>query len=300
MKLCRFNDTCLGLVEGHLIRDVTAVLDGLPSYRWAHPLGDAVIAALDDLRPSIEEISLGAPTLPLAQARLNAPVATPSKIIGAPVNYLDHIQESHADQELHQNRAVHPIDEIGCFIKANSALCGPQSTINLPFHGQRVDFEAEVAVVIGKPAYKIQAKEALSYVAGYALALDMTVRGKQDRSLRKSCDCFAVVGPWLTTADEIEDSAAIAFSLRQNGQERQSSHTGLLVRSIPELIEMTSAFYTLLPGDVIMTGTPSGVGPVEPGDELEMTSPQLGRFAVTIGRLPVDGDTLIKLSERKA
>ena len=122
----------------------------------------------------------------------------------------------------------------------------------------------------------------MAHVAGYCLALDMTVRGTQDRSKRKSCDGFAVLGPWLVTADEIADHANIPFFLTVNGEERQNANTSMLIRSIPELIEMCSAFYTLNPGDVIMTGTPAGVSPVVSGDTVALTSPQLGALSITI------------------
>jgi 2,4-diketo-3-deoxy-L-fuconate hydrolase len=152
-----------------------------------------------------------------------------------------------------------------------------------PVWAERVDHEAEVAVTIGKPAKDVRAGEAMPFLAGYALAYDMTVRGKPDRSTRKSCEGFAVVGPALVTADEIDDPSAIAFELTVNGEVKAAADTGLLIRSIPELIEMCSAFHALLPGDVIMTGTPAGVGPVASGDRLDLVSPQLGRLSISIG-----------------
>lgn len=139
-----------------------------------------------------------------------------------------------------------------------------------------------MAVVIGRPGKRIRAADALAHVAGYALALDMTVRGTEDRSLRKSFDAAAGLGPWLTTPDEIGDPADIPFELTVNDTVRQSSNTGLLIRSVPQLIEMVSAFYTLLPGDVIMTGTPDGVSPVAAGDLVTVSSPVLGAMDVKI------------------
>jgi 2-keto-4-pentenoate hydratase/2-oxohepta-3-ene-1,7-dioic acid hydratase in catechol pathway len=161
-------------------------------------------------------------------------------------------------------------------------LVGDGAVIALPVDASRVDHEAEVAVIIGKAGRNIRAADAMDHVAGYSLALDMTARGKQDRSMRKSCDGFAVLGPALVTPDEVADPARIAFSLTVNGDVRQAADTSLLIRSIPELIEMCSAFYSLLPGDVIMTGTPAGVGPVTSGDVIEVSSPELGVLRVTI------------------
>lgn len=282
MKLCRFDRERLGVMEDGMVADVSVVLEALPMTRWMRGLEDPVIERLDSLLPAIERARITAPKVPIQEIHFEPPVAMPSKIIGAPVNYHSHMNEALDDKGLHQGAKVHPIDEIGCFLKAGSALVGTNSEIQLPLDSTRVDFEAEVAVIIGKSARNVLAKDAMDYIAGYSPALDMTVRGKQDRSMRKSCDGFAVLGPVMVTADEIEDPANIAFELTQNSVIRQSSNTALLIRSIPELIEMCSAFYTLLPGDVIMTGTPSGVGPVSVGDELVVTSPLLGQLRVTI------------------
>lgn len=282
MKLCRFNNDQLGLMDGDEILNVTAALDTLPMIRWQQVMADPLIANLAGIRMAIEKISASAERLSPASVTLDAPVAMPTKIIGAPVNYHAHFDEALVDIAMHQDRVVHPIDEIGCFLKANSGLTGHGSKIPLPFDDIRIDHEAEIAIIIGKPAFKVKAADALGYIAGYALSLDMTVRGKQDRSLRKSCDKFSVIGPYMATADEIENPADLAFNLTVNGEERQTANTSMLIRSIPELIEMTSAFYTLMPGDVIMTGTPAGVSQVASGDVIEVNCPELGTLSVTI------------------
>lgn len=282
MKLCRFNTDRLGVIETDTVIDVSRVLEILPATRWARRIEDPVIANLDAIRAEIDSVMSNCNRIALSSVLLESPVATPSKIIGAPVNYHAHLDEAREDQGLHQGRHVYPIDEIGCFLKANSAMCGHGSTIARPFDDARIDHEAEVAIVIGKPAHKVSASDAMNYIAGYSLALDMTVRGKQDRSLRKSCDGFAVLGPWFVTADEIRDPGKIGFALTVNGEERQNADTSLLIRSMAELIEMCSDFYTLLPGDVIMTGTPEGVSPVAGGDVIEVTSEELGTLQVTI------------------
>ncbi|MEM9048376.1 MAG: fumarylacetoacetate hydrolase family protein [Pseudomonadota bacterium] len=282
MKLCRFNGDRLGLVLGDQIADVSAALEPLPALRWSAAFADPVIERLAVLRPILEDLAAGAPRHALADVTLEAPVARPSKIIGAPVNYHAHLDEARGDRDLHQGQVVHPIDEIGCFLKAGSSLIGSGATIALPAGMDRVDYEGEIAVVIGTSAKAVPAADSMGYVAGYALALDMTVRGKQDRSMRKSCDGFSVLGPALVTPEEIADPTAIPFELHLNGAVRQAADTRLLIRSVPELIEMCSAFYTLHPGDVIMTGTPAGVGPVVPGDAITVTSPDLGRLTLRI------------------
>jgi 2,4-diketo-3-deoxy-L-fuconate hydrolase len=284
MRLARFNEDRLGVVDPDTasLADVTALIADLPAARWARDAGDPVIARLPRIMAQVPAALPGAPRHALTDVSLNAPVATPSKIIGAPVNYHAHIAESEADSEIHHGKTIAKIDEIGCFLKASSALFGPGATMELPFADRRVDHEGEIAVVIGTPGRRIPAAKALDHVAGYALAFDMTVRGTEDRSLRKSFDTAAGLGPWLTTPDEIPDPADIPFRLTVNGDERQASSTRLLIRSVPQLIEMVSAFYTLLPGDILMTGTPEGVSPVAAGDHVVVSSPVLGEMDVRI------------------
>ncbi len=284
MRLARFNDTQLGAVDdgGETLADITALIEDLPAQTWARAPGDPVMARLPHILAQAPALLPFADRIPVSEVTLNAPVATPSKIIGAPVNYHAHLDEAEADAGIHHGGKIAKIDEIGCFLKATSALFGPDATMELPFTDRRVDHEGEVAVIIGKPGRRIKAADALEHVAGYALSFDMTVRGTEDRSLRKSFDTAAGLGPWITTADEIADPSDISFELTVNGEVRQSSSTKLLIRSVPQLIEMVSAFYTLLPGDIIMTGTPEGVSPVAAGDLVTVSSPQLGQMSVRI------------------
>jgi 2-keto-4-pentenoate hydratase/2-oxohepta-3-ene-1,7-dioic acid hydratase in catechol pathway len=139
-----------------------------------------------------------------------------------------------------------------------------------------------IGVVIGKKASRVSRERALDYVAGYAIALDMTVRGTEERSMRKSIDSYSVLGPWLVTADEIPDPGALDLELRINGEVRQSSNTRNLIFDVPKLIELASSFYTLHPGDIIMTGTPDGVGRVAPGDRIEARIEMIGSMEVAV------------------
>jgi len=284
MRLARFNDTQLGAVDdgGETLADLSALIADLPPSTWARTPGDPVMARLAQILAQAPDLLAFADRIPLSEVTLNPPVATPSKIIGAPVNYHAHLDEAVADAEIHHGAKIAKIDEIGCFLKATSALFGPGAVMEVPFTDRRVDHEGEVAVIIGKPGRRINAADAMDHVAGFALAFDMTVRGTEDRSLRKSFDTAAGLGPWLTTIDDIADPDDISFQLTVNGEVRQSSSTKLLIRSVPELIEMVSAFYTLLPGDIIMTGTPEGVSPVASGDLVTVSSPDLGEMTVRI------------------
>jgi 2,4-didehydro-3-deoxy-L-rhamnonate hydrolase len=137
--------------------------------------------------------------------------------------------------------------------------------------------------VIGKTGSDIPQAKALNYVAGYCLGLDMTVRGREDRSFRKSVDGYAVLGPWMVTADEISDPDALPISLTVNGEVRQNSNTSQLIYNCRRLIEFASEFYTLYPGDLVYTGTPDGVSPVKPGDVIVCRSvPALGELTIKV------------------
>jgi 2-keto-4-pentenoate hydratase/2-oxohepta-3-ene-1,7-dioic acid hydratase in catechol pathway len=136
--------------------------------------------------------------------------------------------------------------------------------------------------VIGTRARNVRAADAMKYIAGYSTGLDMTTRGPEERSLRKSIDSYCVVGPWLVTADEVANPHEIDFSLTVNGQPRQKANTRNLIIGIAELIEFATSFYTLEPGDLLFTGTPEGVAPVVPGDVIVTDFAGLGRMTVAV------------------
>jgi 2-keto-4-pentenoate hydratase/2-oxohepta-3-ene-1,7-dioic acid hydratase in catechol pathway len=135
---------------------------------------------------------------------------------------------------------------------------------------------------MGRAANCVSKEEALSYVAGYCLGLDMTIRGPEDRSFRKSIDSYTVLGPWVVTADEGLNPDQVDIQIDVNGQTRQNSNTSDMVMGVAELIEFASSFYTLEPGDVLMTGTPQGVGPVRPGDVMVAKGSGLGEMTVHV------------------
>jgi len=282
VKICRFEGERLGVVEDGEVLDVTGFLDRLPAHRWHFPLADPVIERLEALGELVSRERASLPRRRLSETALDAPVPRPGKIIGAPVNYHAHLEEARADRALHQGAKVHPIDEIGLFLKAGSALAGPGATVALCRPDRRSDHEAEVVVVIGREGRDIEPEQALGHVAGYSLGLDLSVRGREDRAMRKSPDGYAVLGPWLVTADEVADPGTITFSLTVGGETRQAGSTAALIRSVPELVAMASSFYTLHPGDLIYTGTPEGVAALAPGDQLRLESPELGVLEVAI------------------
>src|SRR5881296_2458198 len=284
MRFCRFGDGRLGLVEDSMIRDVTAALDVLPAYRYPLPPYDVFIANLDRVAERARVIASASPQLPVSELKFLSPVANPSKVIGAPVNYQKHLDEVRSDAQLHHGSQAHtaPIHQMGLFLKASSSLVGPGEGIALRKVDRRNDHEVELAVVIGKRANNVPAGEAMKYVAGYAIGLDITVRGPEERSLRKSPDSYTVLGPWLVTADEVPDPGNLALRITVNGAVRQDAHSSDLILGVAQLIEWASAFYTLHPGDVILTGTPQGVGPVRPGDVMVATIERIGTMRVEV------------------
>jgi 2,4-diketo-3-deoxy-L-fuconate hydrolase len=282
MRLCRFNGNGLGVVEGDVVCDVTAVLAELGPVRWPLPTGDLFVAQLGALRPRIERALVGAPRLPLSGLRLDAPVANPGKVCAAPVNYQRHLQEAVADPATFSREHVRKIHETGLFLKATSAIIGPSEGVRLRKADRRTDHEIELAVVIGKRADRVARDMALSYVAGYCIGLDITLRGPEERSLRKSIDTYCVLGPWLVTADEIPDPGALALELQVNGERRQWANTRDLIIDVPGLIELASSFYTLHPGDVLLTGTPEGVAPILPGDVMSASIERIGSMQVPV------------------
>jgi len=282
MKLCWFDNDRLGLVEGDRVRDVSAALRVLPPPRYPAPHGDTLIANLDKVRMEIGKVAINAPTHDLTQVKFLSPVANPTKIIGVPVNYLKHAEEADAQRDVFTHRYQGGIREQGLFLKANSALVGSGHGVSIRFPDRRTDHEMELGIVIGREASSVAEADAMSYIAGYTIALDMVIRGPEDRSFRKSLDTFAVLGPWLVTADEIPDPGHLDFSLSVGGQVRQRSNTMHLIMDIPQQIAWASNFYTLYPGDIIMSGTCEGVSPVAPGDVMHCQIDKIGAMDVRV------------------
>lgn len=284
MRLCRFDNDRLGVVEDETIKDVTAALDVLPACRYPFPSYDLLMADLEKVLARARAILPGASTVPLATAKLLSPVANPGKIIAAPVNYQKHLDEVKGDSEINAGNPAHTvtIQKAGLFLKATSSLAGAGEGIAACKLDRRTDHEVELVVVIGRTARQVSRAEALRYVAGYCIGLDVSIRGSEDRSFRKSPDSYSVLGPWLVTADDMPDPGVLDLQISVNGAVRQKSNTSYLILGVPELIELASSFYTLYPGDVIFTGTPEGVSPIQPGDEVSASIDRIGSMNVRV------------------
>jgi 2-keto-4-pentenoate hydratase/2-oxohepta-3-ene-1,7-dioic acid hydratase in catechol pathway len=288
MRLCRYDDNRLGLVEGYTLRDVTRAIGKLPQLRWPFPHGDQLIASLDTIKHAIKDAAEASPRKLVSEVKLLSPVANPPRIIGAPLNYKLHVDEA-ADPAINHGVPLAnfdgfdtPIDKHGLFLKSQTGSVGPGEGIEIKFPGRRNDHEIELAVIIGRGGRNIPRDYAFDHVAAYTIGLDMTVRGTEDRSFRKSADSYSVLGPWLVTKDEIPQPDKLNLHIAVNGQIRQRANTRDLIVSIPELISRVSRVYALYPGDVIMTGTPEGVSEIQPGDTIIASIEQIGAMEVKV------------------
>ena len=281
MRICRFNEDRLGIIlSDGLVHDVTAVQSEIRASAPYTMNGDPVIKALPAYRDRLLAEAAKGHGVPVGSVKLLAPVARPSKVIAAPSNYKSHIAEMGTGVK--SSKFTGHIADDGVFLKANSAIVGQSEGVPLRFPERRTDHELELVVIIGKQGTDISADKALDHIAGYCLGLDMVVRGPQDRSLRKSMDGYAVLGPWMVTADEVPNVDDVPLALKVNDELRQQCNTKDLVFSFRKLIEYASSYYTLYPGDCFYSGTTSGVGPVKPGDVITVESPLIGTMNVPV------------------
>jgi 2-keto-4-pentenoate hydratase/2-oxohepta-3-ene-1,7-dioic acid hydratase in catechol pathway len=241
-----------------------------------------MIANLPSVRAEVEKLAKTAKTLALAECALLSPVANPGKIVAAPVNYKKHLEEAQTDPALHHQNKIAEIQRVGLFLKATSSLGGASQDIVIRHPDRRTDHEIELVAVIGTKADRVRPEDAMKHIAGYCIGLDITVRGPEERSLRKSIDTYSVMGPYMVTADSVKDPNNLGFELTVNGETRQKANTSDLIIGIADLIVFASAYYTLMPGDLLMTGTPEGVGPIIAGDVIDARIDQLGAMQVKV------------------
>ena len=282
MRICRFGDDRLGVVIGDKVHAVTEIQSEVRAQTPYTAKCDAVIAALPRIKDRLLEAAAKVPGVDVSSVELLSPVARVPKIVAAPTNYQDHIVEMQPGRDATGNKHTAKIGTDGLFLKAPTSLVGPSEGVPVRFPERRTDHELELVVVMGKQCTNVTQDDALNYVAGYSLGLDTTIRGPEDRSFRKSPDGYAVLGPWMVTADEIPDPADVPLELKVNGETRQKTNSAYLIYSVRRLIEFATSFYTLYPGDVIYTGTCAGVGPVKPADVITLESPLIGRMDVPV------------------
>lgn len=245
MKLCRYGDVGLekpGVVDSNnVLRDLSEVVQDITPETLP-----SILAILQE-----QDISRF-PAVP-GNPRLGTPIKTVSKFVAIGLNYLDHAHEADL-----------PVpDEPVVFFKAPSCLNGPDDDIIIPPHSTKLDWEAELGIVISREAKQVSVEDALDYVAGYSIINDVSDRGFQFQSSQwdkaKSCDTFGPVGPWIVTPEEVGNPQELAIWLEVNGEKRQQSNTSQMIFSVAEIVSYVSHYMTLKPGDLIATGTPAGV-----------------------------------------
>ena len=319
MKLVNFElegKPCLGAVRGDLIVNLSAALDlviervvkfeskttpskarhlllqagRLPEDMIQLIQRDEVwFVALDEVLSGVVDFFRGDRKLDrlftsIDTARLHAPVPRPGKIVCMGRNYAKHARERGAEVP------TQPI----FFLKSNNTICGPGEPIVLPPDSSQVDYEAELAVVIGKRGKNIPEERAYEHIAGYMMLNDVSARDMQSADKQwfrgKSCDTFAPTGPWIVTRDEVPDAHRLRISLTLNGQTMQDSNTSHMIFKIPYLVSYLSRTLTWEPGDILSTGTPEGIGasrtpPVflKPGDTVSITVEQVGTLTNPVG-----------------
>src|SRR3989440_5245714 len=234
------SESRLVVVEADRARDVTRWAFEASGVRTEDPLIAFIHACNAGAQPSGDPIA--------TPSRWSAPLRRPGKIIAAAANYRKHTQEMNPGQ-------ANPGDirEKGFFLKAPSSIIGPGGTIRLPFADRRTDHEAELAVVIGRGGRDIAPERALDHVFGYTCLLDITLRGKEDRGLRKSFDTFTPMGPWVVTRGDIAGAPDLEIICRVNGAVRQQDRSSTMVMPVSQLVSWISQVMTLEPGDVIAT-----------------------------------------------
>ena len=215
----------------------------------------------------------GLPRVLIDDVEFEPIVPDSTKVIAAPVNYRDHQEEMSQD---------FGIEALGVFLKAPSSVLGHGGVVRLPYTDRRFDQEGELAAVIGRTARFVSVAEALDFVAGYTCCLDITMRGGEDRSTRKSFDTFTPVGPQLVTPDEVGNMSKLQLRTTVNGTLRQDTDIGDLIWNVPQLVSYASSVMTLHPGDIITTGTPAGVGQIGDGDVVSVDIDRVGALSIVV------------------
>jgi len=276
----------IGVEEGGSVRDISSLIPD--PWRGTPRAMNWLVEHWQALAPRVEEVARGQPSYPLGELRLRPPVPMPQQLLAAPENYAAHIAEMAArESSARSANAGRSPREVGFFLKAPGSMVGPSDAIELPpWPGRRFDHEGELAFVVARKAQAVPAAEALDYVFGYTCLLDITLRTtpehREERPMRKSFASFTPVGPVLVTADEIPDPGALGIRVWVNQELRQDGNTAHLLVGVAELLALASRVLPLQPGDLFTTGSPSGVGPIVPGDTVSVEIDRIGRMSLPV------------------
>ncbi|QEE60422.1 fumarylacetoacetate hydrolase family protein [Salinibacterium sp. dk2585] len=256
-------------VTEHGYRDLSALLHD--SSASGDPMLDLLrVIAETELSQEVIEAQ---PLIPSDEVTVAPLLSRPGKIVAAPVNYEDHQEEM---------KQLGNVSALGFFLKSPTSVAAHGSTVRLPYSDRRFDQEGELALVIGKRGRNIPQESVAEHIAGYTCLLDLTMRGGEDRSTRKSFDTFTPVGPHLVTPDEVGDLDQLTMTCAVNGTVRQDTDIKDLIWGVPQFVSYVSSVTTLEVGDIITTGTPAGVGVIRDGDTIEVSIDRIGTLAVTV------------------
>jgi 2-keto-4-pentenoate hydratase/2-oxohepta-3-ene-1,7-dioic acid hydratase in catechol pathway len=273
LKLLRFNGGRLGVLSGDDVVDVTEVVGADPS-EFPPMAMVRLVAGFDSHAKELVSAADRGQGAPFDDVTVEAPIPWPSKLIAMPVNYVDHGAEMGSSYTARTR---------GFFLKAPSSLVGASGAIELPdLPGREIHHEGELAIVIGRQGRRIPRERAFDHIFGYSCLLDMVVRGDEERVMRKSYDTFAPMGPWITTSDEVPDPDELQLRVWVDDELRQDANTRDLVVDVAGMVELCSAVMTLFPGDIIASGTPAGVGPVAPGQNVTVEIERVGRLSLPV------------------
>ncbi|MFC6764660.1 fumarylacetoacetate hydrolase family protein [Natrinema soli] len=274
MRFVRFNEDRLGLLnnDGTGIIDLTDRLGiELHDPLLTYIKGDYDASQYEDATPDVDR----------SDVELGAPIHRPRKVIAAPLNYENHIEEAISDRDI-TTEEWFSIEDKGYFLKAPSSVVGPDHGVELPFSDRRIDHEIELAFVMADDVKDIEAEDAWDHIFGYTVLLDISVRGDQDRSNRKSYDTFTVIGPCVATPDEVGDPQDLQMELQLNGDTQQDENTGDMVYTCADVVQYASLGATIEAGDVITTGTPEGVSQLHDGDTIHAEIENVGEMTVDV------------------
>ncbi len=274
MRFVSYDDDRLGLLteDGEGVIDLTDRL-GIDA---DDPLREYITGNYDASEYEDED-----PDHDVSDVTLESPVQRPGKVIAAPLNYEKHIEEAISDKDI-TTEEWFTIEDKGYFLKAPSSVVGPDRGIELPFSDRRCDHEIELAFVMGDDVKNVGEGEAWDHIFGYTILLDISVRGDQDRSNRKSYDTFTVVGPCVATPDEVGDPQDLEMELKLNGETRQQENTSDMVYTCADVVQYASIGATVEAGDIITTGTPEGVGALSDGDVIDAEIENVGSMQVDV------------------
>jgi 2-keto-4-pentenoate hydratase/2-oxohepta-3-ene-1,7-dioic acid hydratase in catechol pathway len=296
--------TGCGVMVGEVIVDISSTWEGPNPPRSIVETLQKGPEAIEKVRRAAEESDI---SVPISEVKVLSPIERPGKILALAGNYSEHIREASLKRgfKLGLSEAKRQTTVPRPFLKPETTVIGPEEVISWPVYSEQIDYEIELAVVIGKKTRCVSTQDALEYVAGYTIANDVSARSvtfKKGRTVRpwdefydwlcgKWADGFCPMGPYLATGDEIKDVQNLEMELKVNSEVRQKANTGDMIYSAAEVVSFLSHIMTLEPGDVVLTGTPAGVAVasgkfLQPGDEIECKIEGLGTLINTLGEKP--------------